>query len=103
MRFGQQTRLTAAAGKRDALVAKFLEVTTIQRGNPDCELMFVSDSPADDTTVFLTEVWTSEEAWERARRGPEVEAWAEGMQALVAAVPESIRLTPIGGKGLRET
>ena len=83
-RFAQQTKLVAADGHRDALVAKFLEAAAIQRDNPDCEVMFVSESPVDRTVVYLTEVWTSEDAWERATRSPEISAWAEGMSILVA-------------------
>ena len=83
-------------------MAKFLEAATIQRDNPDCEVMFVSESPVDPTVVYLTEVWTSEEAWETATRSPEISAWADGMSTLVADEPESIRLKPIGGKGLPE-
>jgi quinol monooxygenase YgiN len=65
--------------------------------------MVVSESPVDDSVVYLTEVWTSEGAWERAERSPAISAWAKGMSALVAEEPESIRLAPIGGKGLQLT
>ena len=99
-RFALQTRLVATEGSRDALVAKFLEAAAIQRDNPDCEVMFVSESPVDHTVVYLTEVWTSEEAWESATRSPEISAWAAGMSTLVAEEPESTRLAPVGGKGL---
>jgi quinol monooxygenase YgiN len=101
-RFAQQTKLVTTEGNRDALVAKFLEAAAIQRDNPDCEVMFVSQSPVDQTVVYLTEVWTNEEAWEKATRSPEISAWGEGMSMLVAAEPESVRLAPIGGKGLPE-
>ena len=83
-------------------MAEFLEAAAIQRDNPDCEVMFVSESPVDPTVVYVTEVWTSEEAWEKATRSPQISAWAEGMSTLVADEPESIRLEPIGGKGLPE-
>ena len=101
-RFAQQTRLVATEGSRDALVAKFLEAAAIQRDNPDCEVMFVSESPVDHTVVYLTEVWTSEEAWESATRSPEISAWAAEMSTLIAEEPASTRLAPIGGKGLPE-
>jgi quinol monooxygenase YgiN len=91
----------ATPGNRERLVAKFLEAAEIQRENPDCELMFVSTSPSDDDAVYLTEVWASEESWERARRGEAITAWSEGMPALVAGPPESTPLDPVGGKGLR--
>jgi quinol monooxygenase YgiN len=69
-RFAQHTRLIAAPGKRDELVAKFLESVEIQRDNADCELMLVSASPDSPHFVYLTEVWSSEDAWEQAHRRP---------------------------------
>jgi quinol monooxygenase YgiN len=92
--------LRARAGKRDELVAKFLEVSDMQRDNPACELMLVSSWPDEDDIVFLTEVWTSAEEHERARNSPEVEAWAADMPSLVAGPPETTLLVVQGGKGL---
>jgi quinol monooxygenase YgiN len=101
-RFAQHSRLKAAPGKRDELVAKFLEAAEIQHDNSACELMFVSASPDDPDVVFLTEVWTSAEEHERARTSPEIEAWAKSMPALVAGPPESTPLDVVGGKGLSD-
>ncbi len=92
--------MRAHAGKRDALIAKFLEVAEIQRDNPACQLTLVSSSPGDDDVVFLTEVWTSAEEHERARHSQEVEAWAADMPSLVAGPPETTPLVVAGGKGL---
>jgi quinol monooxygenase YgiN len=92
--------LRARAGKRDELVAKFLEVADMQRDNPACQLMLVSSSPEEDDAVFLTEVWTSAEEHDRARQSSEVQAWAAEMPSLVAGPPESTRLVVEGGKGL---
>jgi quinol monooxygenase YgiN len=92
--------LRARAGKRDELVAKFLEVVDMQRDNPACQLMLVSSSPEEDDVVFLTEVWTSGEEHERARQSSEVQAWAAQMPSLVAGPPESTPLVVEGGTGL---
>jgi quinol monooxygenase YgiN len=92
--------LRARAGKRDELVAKFLEVADMQRDNPACELMLVSSSPEEDDVVLLTEVWTSAEEHERARQSSEVQAWAAQMPSLVGGPPESTLLVIEGGKGL---
>ena len=99
-RFAQHTRLVAAPGKRDELVARFLESAEIQRGNPDCELMIVSTAPDSADVVYLTEVWSSEDAWEQARRSAPIQAWAASMPALVSGPPESTSLQVMGGKGL---
>jgi quinol monooxygenase YgiN len=99
-RFAQHTRLKARPGRREDLIAKFLEVAELQRENSACEISLVSFSPDEDDVVFLTEVWTSAGEHERARNSPEVQAWAEGMPALVAAPPETTPLALVGGKGL---
>ena len=99
-RFAQHTRLVAAPRKHEELVAKFLESAEIRRDNPDCELMLVSTAPDSADVVYLTEVWSSDDAWEQARRSAPVQAWAASMPALVSGPPESIPLDVIGGKGL---
>src|SRR5690348_7292336 len=99
-RFAQHTRLVSAPGKHEELVAKFLESAAIQRDNPDCELMLVSTAPDAADVVYLTEVWSSAEAWQQARGSARVQAWAASMPALVGGPPESIPLAVVGGKGL---
>jgi quinol monooxygenase YgiN len=99
-RFAQHTRLVAAPGKRAELVAKFLESVEIQQNNPDCELMIVSTAPDPSDVVYLTEVWSSEDAWNEARRSLAIQAWAAPMPALVGGPPETIPLQVVGGKGL---
>jgi quinol monooxygenase YgiN len=94
-RFGQHTRIRARPGKRDELMAKFVEAAEMQRDNPACELTLVSTSPEDDVSVFLTEVWASAEDHERARQSPEVQAWAADMPSLVDGPPEITRLDPV--------
>jgi quinol monooxygenase YgiN len=99
-RFAQHTKLRATAGNADRLAAKFVESVELQRANPACELMIVSKSPVDGDVVYLTEVWSSESDWEAARSSPVVATWAKDMPSLVAEPPQSVRLDPVGGKGL---
>ena len=72
----------------------------MQRENPACELMIVCTSPVDADVVYLTEVWSSEAEWEEARSSPQIAKWAKDMPSLVAEAPQSVRLDPVGGKGL---
>jgi quinol monooxygenase YgiN len=101
-RFAQHTKLVATPGNADRLASKFLQSVEMQRKNPDCELMIVCKSVADTDAVYLTEVWSSERAWEDARTSPLIAEWAKDMPLLVAEAPQSIRLEPVGGKGLPE-
>jgi quinol monooxygenase YgiN len=99
-RFAQHTKLVATPGNTDRLASKFIESVELQRDNPACELMIVCRSPEDDDVVFLTEVWSTESDWEEARSSPLVAEWAKEMPSLVAQPPQSVRLDPVGGKGL---
>ena len=99
-RFAQHTTLVATRGNADRLASKFVESIELQRENPACELMIVCKSLADDDAVYLTEVWSSESAWEEARSSPAIAEWAKDMPSLVAEPPQSLRLDPVGGKGL---
>jgi quinol monooxygenase YgiN len=99
-RFAQHTRLVAAPGRRNELVAKFLESAEIQRANPDCELMLVSTAPGSADVLYLTEVWSSQQAWEQARSSPLIQEWAASMPPLVGGPPESVPLEVAGGKGV---
>jgi quinol monooxygenase YgiN len=98
--FGQHSRLKAPRGWRDELVARFEEAARIQADNPACLVMFASVAPDDEETVYLTEVWASEEEHTRARESDEIQEWAKGMPELVAGPPETVRFEPVGGKGL---
>jgi quinol monooxygenase YgiN len=71
----------------------------MQGDNPACDLMLVSSSPEEEDIVFLTEVWTSAEVYERTRQSPEVQAWAAEMPSLVVGPPEITALVIEGGKG----
>jgi quinol monooxygenase YgiN len=102
-RFAQHSRLRARPRKRADLIAKFLEIPVMQADNPACELTIVSSSPEEEDTVFLTEVWSSAEDYERARQSPEVQDWAAEMPSLVAGPPQITPLVIEGGKGLRSS
>ncbi|HEY1827445.1 MAG TPA: antibiotic biosynthesis monooxygenase [Acidimicrobiales bacterium] len=99
-RFAQHTKLIATSGNTERLAAKFMESVEMQRDNPACEVMLVSTSTDEADVVYLTEVWASEAEWEAARNSPVIAEWAKDMPQLVAAPPESVRLTLVGGKSL---
>jgi quinol monooxygenase YgiN len=101
--YAQHTRLVAVSGKRDELVAKFLQAAEIQRDNSDCSLLLVSTAQDAADIVYVTEVWSSEAAWKRASRSPAMQKWwAASMPALVAGKPESVSLNVVGGKGFTQ-
>ncbi len=99
-RFAQHARIRARDGRREELLTKFLEACEMQRDNPACELMLVSTSPDEDSDVFLTEVWSSAEEYERTRQSAQVQAWAADMPALVDGPADVTPLELVGRKSI---
>lgn len=95
--FVLQSKIQARPGKRDGLVAKFLEAAELQRSNPACALTYVGVSPSSEEEVWLTEVWRSEADHKAATQSPEVAKWAADMPTLVERLVESVKLDYAGG------
>lgn len=100
--WGQHTELRVKPGKRNDVVRKFQEAAYIQRDNPDCLLLITSESFDHEDAVFLTEIYTSKDAWEAARSRPEIADWAREMPVLVDGKRSHSEFSPVGGKGLTE-
>jgi quinol monooxygenase YgiN len=100
--FAQHLNAPRAKRVRAArLIEKFLESAEIQRSNPACLLMMVSQGRENAQHVVLTEIWTNEESWEAARSSPTIVAWSAEMPELVERLVSSERLIPRGTSGLR--
>lgn len=92
--------MVALPGKGSVLAGKLLAVAEGMRGAPGCELYVVNLSADEPDTVWVTEVWTDEEASDRALGGDLGEAGIGDVIALLAGPPELVDLTPLGGPGL---
>lgn len=100
-RVGRYVRMVAQPGRGPALAAALLEVADELRDAPGCELYLVNASADEADTVWLTEVWSDEEASDRALSGELGEAGIGAVLTLLAGPPELVDLTPLGGAGLR--
>jgi quinol monooxygenase YgiN len=93
-------KFVAHHGQRERLVEQLLIAAKLMENAAGCQLYIVNTSPSEADAVWVTEVWESEE---RHRASLSVEDAAELIQEtmpLIAAPPESIRVVPVGGKGL---
>lgn len=100
MLFGMFGKMTAVAGKRDALVAQLVRVSDVMRGVPGCLLYLVSTSPADADEIWVTEIWRDEASQGASLSMPGVRDLVKDTMPLLAGAPEGTRFTPVGGKGL---
>ncbi len=95
--YGLIGKMTATPGQRDALTAILLESLGTM---PGCLSYIVAHDPADDSAIWVTEVWTDEAAHRASLQVPEVrEAIRRGMP-LIATFGDAQVTTPVGGVGL---
>lgn len=92
--------MVARPGQGGALAETLLRVAEALRGTPGCELYVVNDSPDEDDTVWVTEVWADEAASDRALSGELGEVGIGDVLELLAGPPELVDLRPLGGPGL---
>lgn len=96
--YGLISKMTAVSGQRGALTAVLLEnLGTI----PGCLSYIVAHDPADDHAVWVTEVWTDEEAHRASLQVPEVKAAIRRAMQMMATFADAQVTTPVGGVGFR--
>lgn len=66
---------------------------------PGCEMYIVNLAPANPNAVFVYEVWSSETEHTASLQAESVKALALRARPLVQTF-ESVKLQPVGGKGL---
>ena len=93
-------KVVAQPGKRDELVKHLLEAARLLTPLPGCELYIVNLAKSDPDTIWVTELWRSEEDHDASLKLESVQALIARTRPLVAEGGfEGIRLIPVGGKG----
>lgn len=98
-KYGMYAKFTAKPGDRDALAAILLEAAALAEPVPECELYIVNLSDSEPDVLWVTEVWSHEEAHAASLTREATRATIRRAMPLIAGV-EPVRLTPVGGKGL---
>jgi quinol monooxygenase YgiN len=99
-KFGVYNRFAVRPGRRDQLVKQLLAASKLVEDAPGCELYIVNTSSDDPDVVWVTEVWESEGHHRASLAIEGVPALIQETLPLLAAPPQQIRVTPLGGKGL---
>ena len=95
--------MAAHPGQGEALARLMLEVAGSLSKTPGCELYAINRATDGPDVVWVTEVWTSQQAIDDSLavlRTEEGRARLGEVQALLAGPPERIDLEPLGGVGL---
>lgn len=98
--YGCYVKFTARPGQRDALVEHLLRAVAAVQEAAGCQLYLINTSPAEPETVWVTEVWRSQEEHDASLNNEGARAAIKQVLPLLAGSPEKIDVLPVGGKGL---
>jgi len=96
--YGLIGKFRAHRGKRDALVRAMLDDDT---PIPGCISFVVAHDTSDPDTVWITEVWDSQESHKASLKMPSVKASIERAMPLIAKFDKQVETVPVGGIGLK--
>jgi quinol monooxygenase YgiN len=89
----------AKTGQHDATVGILLEAARLLTPLAGCLMYVVNVVPAEPDAVWVTEIWSSEADHDALLKMDSVMALLAKARPLIAGF-ESVRLVPVGGKGL---
>ena len=95
--FGLIGKILAVAGARDELAAILIDGVG---GMPGCLSYVVAVDPADPDALWVTEVWTDENAHRASLSLPSVRDAIERGRPLIAGFGERFETRPVGGHGI---
>lgn len=96
--YGLIGKMTAMPGQRDTLTAILLESLGTM---PGCLSYIVAHDPADPDAIWVTEVWTDQDAHRASLQVPEVKAAIARGLPLIATFDDARVTKPVGGIGFR--
>jgi len=95
--YGLIGQMKAVPGMRDKLVTILLEGVS---GMPGCLSYVIAHDPLDPNSIWITEVWDSQENHRMSLSMPSVQQAIQLGKPLIAGFGERFVTTPVGGHGL---
>lgn len=95
--YGLIGKMHAVPGQRDALIAILLEGVS---GMPGCLSYVVARDPADQDSIWVTEVWESQEHHTASLSLPAVQQAIAKGRPLIASFSDAVVTEPAGGHRL---
>ena len=99
---GRYVKMNARPGQGEALAGLMQRVADGLRSTAGCELYVINRAPGEPDIVWVTEIWSSQDAADASLKkldSEEGEARLADVMALLASPPERIDLQPLGGVG----
>jgi quinol monooxygenase YgiN len=97
--YGCYVKFTARPGQRDALVEHLLRAAAGVGSVAGCQLYLINTSPTEPESVWVTEVWRSQQEHDASLTTPDAQEAIKQVLPLLAGSPEKIDVLPVGGKG----
>jgi quinol monooxygenase YgiN len=98
--YGCYVKFTARRGQRAALVEHLLRAAAGVSKIAGCQLYIINTSPTEPESVWVTEVWRSQQEHDASLTNDEAKEAISQVLPLLAGSPEKIDVLPVGGKGL---
>jgi quinol monooxygenase YgiN len=95
--FGLIGKVTAAADKRDELIAILIDAVA---NMPGCLSYIIAKDTSDANAIWVTEAWDSKASHEASLWLPSVKAAIAKGRPLIAGFSDRVVTTPVGGLGL---
>jgi quinol monooxygenase YgiN len=93
-------KLFALPGKRDELVSILLRAAHTVGQLPGCRLYVVNEDLADETCIWLMEIWLDKDAHDQSLTNERVRALIAEARPLMAGAPKGTELKVVGGHGV---
>jgi quinol monooxygenase YgiN len=97
---GAIAKLTAQAGKRDELAAALDDVMQAVEAEEGTLHYVLHADAKDDTVLWMTEIYTGQDALTAHMQGDAFKALGPKLGALLGGAPELFFTAPLKGKGL---
>jgi len=95
--YGLIGSMSAAPGRRDDLIAILTQAVT---NMPGCLSYIVAKDTKDDNTIWITEIWDSQESHDASLSLAAVQKAIAAARPIIAAFGNQVVTTPVGGYGL---
>jgi quinol monooxygenase YgiN len=98
--YGLSGKLKAHPGQRDALMEVLMRGVKALHELEGCYLYVISTLPDDPDSIWINEVWRSQEDHRASLAHEGVRAVITEGRPLIAEMSEGLEMVPVGGKGL---
>ena len=96
-------KLNAQIGKRDKLVEILLSASHVVAQLPGCHMYIVNEDVADETCVWVFEIWDDKEAHDSSLKDERVRSLIAEAMPLVDGAPSGAELRVVGGHGINSS